>query len=87
MSNQGSRDIELLKDVPLFTPLFTQKAIIAAVEDLPTTDGWRNVKQLTNHQYMYRLRVGRFRVFFDLKKNEVKIYLIQEVKKRDERTY
>jgi len=68
-------------------PAKTKKAIIAAVEDLPMTDGWRNVKSLTNHKYMYRLRVGRFRVFFDLEQTEVKIYLIQEVKKRDERTY
>jgi mRNA-degrading endonuclease RelE of RelBE toxin-antitoxin system len=68
-------------------PAKIKKAIITAVEDLPTTDGWRNVKPLTNHKYMYRLRVGRFRVFFDLEQNEVKIYLIQEVKKRDERTY
>jgi mRNA interferase RelE/StbE len=68
-------------------PAKIRKAIIAAVEALPTADGRRNVKSLTNHQYMYRLRVGRFRVFFDLEKNEVKIYLIQEVKKRDERTY
>ncbi len=68
-------------------PAKTKKAIISAVEDLPATDGWRNVKSLTNHEYMYRLRVGRFRVFFDFEHNEVKIYLIQEVKKRDERTY
>jgi len=63
------------------------EAIITAVEGLATTDGWRNVKALINHQYMFRLQVGRFRVFFDLEQNEVKIYLIQEVKKRDERTY
>jgi mRNA-degrading endonuclease RelE of RelBE toxin-antitoxin system len=68
-------------------PVKIQNAIITAVGDLPTTDGWRNVKSLTNHKYMYRLRVGRFRVFFDLEQYEVKIYLIQEVKKRDERTY
>ncbi len=68
-------------------PAKIKKAIITAVEDLPTTDGWRNVKTLTNHQYMYRLRVGRFRVFFDLEHKKVGIYLIQEVKKRDERTY
>ena len=68
-------------------PAKIRKAIISAVEDLTTTDGWRNVKSLVNHKYMYRLRVGRFRVFFDLEQNEVKIYLIQEVKKRDERTY
>lgn len=68
-------------------PSKTKEAIISAVENLPTTNGWRNVKSLTNHKYMYRLRVGRFRVFFDLGHNDVKIYLIQEVKKRDERTY
>ena len=38
-------------------PAKIKKAIITAVEDLPTTDGWRNVKPLTNHKYMYRLRV------------------------------
>ena len=68
-------------------PAKFKEAIITAVEDLPKTDGRRNVNPLTNHQYMYRLRVGRFRVFFDLEQKEVKIYLIQEVKKRDERTY
>jgi len=60
-------------------PAKINKAIVTAVEDLPSTDGWRNVKSLTNHKYMYRLRVGRFRVFFDLELTEVKIYLIQEV--------
>lgn len=25
-----------------------------------------NVKPLTNHQYQYRLRIGRYRVFFDV---------------------
>ncbi|MCP4428685.1 MAG: type II toxin-antitoxin system RelE/ParE family toxin [Chloroflexi bacterium] len=68
-------------------PVKMQRTIINAVEDLPTTDGWRNVIALTNHQCKYRLRVGRYRVFFDLEQGEVRIYLIQEVKKRDERTY
>ncbi|MCG8336476.1 MAG: type II toxin-antitoxin system RelE/ParE family toxin [Proteobacteria bacterium] len=67
--------------------LKTRKVIIAAVEKLPTSDGWRNVKQLTDHNYQYRLRVGRYRVFFDLEMSELRIYLIQEVKKRDDRTY
>ncbi len=46
-----------------------------------------NIAKRVFDLYMYRLRAGRFRVFFDLEQNEVKIYLIQEVKKRDERTY
>ena len=64
-----------------------RKSIVSAVEELPAPNGWRNVKHLTDHQYQYRLRVGRYRVFFDLEKDEMKIYLIQEIKKRDERTY
>jgi mRNA-degrading endonuclease RelE of RelBE toxin-antitoxin system len=44
------------------------------------------VKRLSNHPYEYRLRVGRYRVFFDFH-STVRIIRIEEVKKRDERTY
>lgn len=46
----------------------------------------QNVKALTHHEYGYRLRIGNFRVLFDWS-GEIKIVEIQEVKKRDERTY
>lgn len=46
----------------------------------------RNVKPLTNHKYGYRLRVGDYRVLFDYD-GAVRIVSIEEVKKRDERTY
>ncbi len=46
----------------------------------------RNVKALTNHEHGYRLRVGSYRVFFDFD-GAVCIVSIEEVKKRDERTY
>ena len=46
----------------------------------------RNVTALTNHEYGYRLRVGNYRVFFDFD-GAVRIVSIEEVKKRDERTY
>jgi mRNA interferase RelE/StbE len=45
-----------------------------------------DITELKNHQYDYRIRVGRYRVLFD-HANVVKIIKIQEVKKRDERTY
>lgn len=45
-----------------------------------------NVKKLINHQYDYRLRVGRYRIFFDVE-DVVRIIYIEEVKKRDDRTY
>ena len=46
----------------------------------------RNVKLLANHEYGYRLRVGRYRILFDVR-DTVRIIEIQEVKKRDENTY
>ncbi len=41
---------------------------------------------MTNHNYDYRLRVGRYRVLFNYD-GEIKIVAIMEVKKRDEQTY
>lgn len=46
----------------------------------------RNVKALTNHRYPYRLRVGAYRVFFEFE-DAIRIVRIEEVKKRDDRTY
>ncbi|MHC8385012.1 type II toxin-antitoxin system RelE family toxin [Pseudomonas sp. LB3P14] len=45
-----------------------------------------NVKALVGHSYAYRLRVGSYRVMFDWD-DAIKVVSIQEVKKRDERTY
>ena len=46
----------------------------------------QKVTRLVKHNYDYRLKVGRYRVLFNYD-GEVKIVEIQEVKKRDERTY
>ena len=45
-----------------------------------------NVKALVNHPCSYRLRVRRYRVLFDWD-GDIHVVSIQEVKKRDERTY
>jgi mRNA-degrading endonuclease RelE of RelBE toxin-antitoxin system len=44
------------------------------------------VRALVNHKYGYRLRIGEWRVFFDVKQH-LEIIEIEEVKKRDEHTY
>ena len=63
------------------------KQILAAVSsELLDLSKARNVKALVNHAYCYRLRVGNYRVFFDFD-GVVRIVIIEEVKKRDERTY
>jgi mRNA-degrading endonuclease RelE of RelBE toxin-antitoxin system len=61
-------------------------AIVDAVEQLAAMPDCQNVKALTNHEYGYRLRVGNYRVLFDWD-GSIKIVEIQEVRKRDERTY
>lgn len=58
-------------------------------EGIDSLAGWPNVKnvtKLTNHTYDYRLRVGDYRILFDVS-NAIKVVSVQEVKKRDERTY
>ena len=59
---------------------------IAVTEELVDITKARNVKALTKHEYPYRLRVGSYRVFFDFD-GTVRIVTIEEVRKRDERTY
>jgi mRNA-degrading endonuclease RelE of RelBE toxin-antitoxin system len=63
-----------------------QKTVYSGVEALIHFPNGGNVKHLTNHRYDYRLRVGRYRIFFEFQ-STVKIIKIEEVKKRDERTY
>ncbi len=45
-----------------------------------------DIKPLKNHTHQYRLRVGNYRVLFDIETG-LHIISIEEVKKRDERTY
>ena len=47
---------------------------------LPEERAW------ANHEYGFRMRVGNWRILFDVE-DRIKIIMIQEVKKRDERTY
>lgn len=56
---------------------------VSALAEMPDC---QNVKRLTNHEYAYRLRVGNYRVMFNWD-DGIKVVEIEEVKKRDERTY
>jgi mRNA-degrading endonuclease RelE of RelBE toxin-antitoxin system len=65
-----------------------QEAIFDSVDKLAHFPNCQNldIVALKNHGYGFRLRVGRYRVFFD-NKEKINIIAIQEVKKRNERTY
>jgi mRNA-degrading endonuclease RelE of RelBE toxin-antitoxin system len=58
----------------------------AVTEELTDLSSARNVKALSHHEYQYRLRVGSYRVFFNFD-GAVHIVTIEEVSKRNERTY
>ncbi|MBX8571271.1 type II toxin-antitoxin system RelE/ParE family toxin [Pseudomonas cichorii] len=57
-----------------------------AVTTLSTMPDVTNLKALNQHEYGYRLRAGNYRVLFGWD-GAIRIASIQEVKKRDERTY
>ncbi len=65
-----------------------QNAIVIydKVDNLQHFPDCQNVKALKKHKHDYRLRVGDYRVFFN-HESTIKIVRIEEVKKRDERTY
>ena len=77
--------IKAIKQLRKIHPV-SQKAIKNTVQGLKNFPDSTDVKALTHHQYDYRLRVGNYRVFFDYA-DKIKIVTIEEVKKRDERTY
>lgn len=63
-----------------------KKQILEAVDTLSGFPYVLNVKALSNHQYDYRLRVGRYRILFN-HIEKIHIVSIEEVKKRDDNTY
>lgn len=63
-----------------------RKKIFTEIQSLVYFPNCRGVKRLINHDHSYRLRIGDYRVFFEFDGN-IHIIDIEEVKKRDERTY
>jgi mRNA interferase RelE/StbE len=60
--------------------------IYMAVQSLRNWPDCKNVVSLKNHKNSYRLRSGRYRVLFDVDE-VIRIILIEDVRKRDERAY
>jgi mRNA-degrading endonuclease RelE of RelBE toxin-antitoxin system len=63
-----------------------QNRLLKSTRGLSSYPDCQNIKPLTQYQYGYRLRVGNWRVMFDVF-DSLSIVSIEEVKKRDERTY
>ena len=63
-----------------------RQTIYVKAKELRNFPNIGNIKHLKNHKYEYRLRIGNYRILFNFD-DVVKIISIEEVKKRDERTY
>jgi mRNA-degrading endonuclease RelE of RelBE toxin-antitoxin system len=63
-----------------------QEGILSATHDLSMFPACTNVKRLIDHEPTQRLRVGNWRILFNVFE-EISIIRIEEVKKRDESTY
>jgi mRNA interferase RelE/StbE len=72
-----------LKQLRKIRDLNTRETIYNAVDDLKQFPNCSNVKKIKN-QEKFRLRVGRWRVFFT---QSLEILYIEEVKIRNENTY
>lgn len=64
------------------------QAILNAIEALTLfPDVQLDIKKLRGYINRFRLRVGRYRVIFEVQDGEPKIIEIQTIAKRDEQTY
>ncbi len=63
-----------------------RRTIRGAVGELSRWPDCRNIKALVGREG-YRLRVGRYRVLFTVQGGTARVIRVEEVKKRDERTY
>lgn len=78
--NKARKQLKKLKDRQVI------KRILDAIEALE--EGRENIdlKSLVNYEYTHRLRVGNYRVFLNIDE-VIEVAFVEEVKKRDERTY
>lgn len=67
-------------------PVSDQRRILGEVAKLEAFPAMHNIKALSQHQYGFRLRIGAYRVLFDVA-TAVRIIDVQEVKRRDDNTY
>ena len=77
---KAERQLRKIKDAACRRRIYDEAQALADFPDCP------GVKRLANHAYSYRLRIGDYRLFFEFD-GEVRIVSIEEVKKRNERTY
>lgn len=77
-----------LKQVRKLNNQALSKRLFDAAFGLQNFPDVSNLKVLVNHEYTHRLRVGDYRLLITIDEDgDLLIGFIEEVKKRDERTY
>ena len=64
-------------------PSQIQSRISKAIEGLKTNSRPSGCKKLTAHQRTYRIRIGDYRVIYDIYDNEIKIVVLNAEKRED----
>ena len=54
-------------------PLNEKKRVVAAIEQLPECN---NIKKMKNHDDLFRLRVGDYRIIYTVNNGELIVYVI-----------
>ena len=80
MDCESRKILRKIRDAASRKRLYEEAQVLSHFPD------YAGVKRLTNHAHNYRPRIGDYRQFFEFD-GEVKIVSIEEVKKRNERTY
>ncbi|MDX8390713.1 MAG: type II toxin-antitoxin system RelE/ParE family toxin [Mariprofundaceae bacterium] len=78
---KAMKQLKKIRDKALKLRLFEKGESLASFPDCA------GVKPLVNHPYSHRLRIGDWRIMFDVIEGDIGIISIEEVKKRNERTY
>ena len=63
-----------------------QKKVVAAAESLASNPRPYGYKKLVDKEAFYRIRVGNYRIIYEIFDNILVVNILQ-IKKRDERTY
>lgn len=78
--DKARKQVKKLKDPKVISRILS--GIDALEAEKPNID----LITLKNHQYTHRLRIGDYRIFLNIDE-VIEIAFIEEVRKRDERTY
>lgn len=80
---KARRQLAKIRDPGLRLRIFEA---VGRLRDFPALPGGRGLEKLQSHRYGYRYRIGDHRALVDID-SRTQTILVQEIRKRDERTY